>query len=176
MALTNEFIDAVSNNKKTRVRIMLKDIMLVDPSMRAFNEMISYAEKNMVDIYDEHDGETLNSSSTAWTEDYMNQQMVHVVTNFSKERVNLLKSIVEHRYGGKVERPKESISKTTSNLSSSKEGLTGQQIVGGLVTVAGAGALIGGIIGSNLPIAIVGGVAIAGGVSLIVTGGNKGGE
>ena len=47
MALTNEFIDAVANNKKTRVRIMLKDIMLVDPSMKTFNEMLSYAESNM---------------------------------------------------------------------------------------------------------------------------------
>lgn len=42
MALTNEFIDAVTNNKKTRVRIMLKDIMLVDPSMKTFNEMLSW--------------------------------------------------------------------------------------------------------------------------------------
>ena len=57
MALTNEFIDAVANNKKTRVRIMLKDIMLVDPSMKAFNEMLSYAESNMDNLYDEHDGE-----------------------------------------------------------------------------------------------------------------------
>lgn len=174
MALTNEFIDAVANNKKTRVRIMLKDIMLVDPSMKSFNEMLSYAERNMENLYDEHDGEKLNNNSAAWTEDYMNQQMVSVVTNFSRERVNALKKIVEFLYGNKVEEAKETISKTVSASSSSKDGLTGQQIVGGIVAVAGAGALIGGIVGSNVPIAIVGGVALVGGAVLFATGGNKG--
>ena len=43
MALTKEFIEAVENGKKTRVRIMLKDTMLVNPSLQAFEEMISYA-------------------------------------------------------------------------------------------------------------------------------------
>ena len=52
--------------------------------------------------------------------------------------------------------------------------IMGAQIVGGIVAVAGAGALIGGIVGSNVPIAIVGGVAIAGGAILFATGGNKG--
>lgn len=174
MALTNEFIDAVANNKKTRIRIMLKDIMLVDPSMKSFNEMLSYAESNMENLYDEHDGEKLNNNSDAWTEDYMNQQMVSVVTNFSRERVNALKKIVEFLYGNKVEEAKETISKTVSASSSSKDGLTGQQIVGGIVAVAGAGALIGGIVGSNVPIAIVGGVALVGGAVLFATGGNKG--
>lgn len=89
MALTEEFIEAVGNGKKTRVRIMLKDIMLVDPSLKTFNEMLTYAEKNLSDLYDEHDGEELISDSTEWDEDYMNQQMVAVVTNFSKERIAL---------------------------------------------------------------------------------------
>lgn len=174
MELTNEFIDAVANNKKTRVRIMLKDIMLVDPSMKLFNEMLSYAESNMENLYDEHDGENLSTNSTAWNEDYMNRQMVSVVTNFSRERVNTLKKIVEFLYGNKVEETNETVSKTASASSSSKDGLTGQQIVGGIVAVAGAGALIGGIVGSNVPIVIVGGVAIVGGAVLFATGGNKG--
>ena len=172
MALTNEFINAVANNKKILVRIMLKDIMLVDSSMKTFNEMLSHAESNMDNLYDEHDGEKLNGNSATWTVDYMNQQMVSVVTNFSRERVNTLKKIVEFLYGNKVEETKETGSRTTAATSSSKNGLTGQQIVGGIVAVAGAGALICGIV--NVPIAIVGGVAIAGGAVLFATGGNKG--
>ena len=174
MALTNEFIDAVANNKKTRVRIMLKDIMLVDPSMRQFNEMLSYAESNIDNLYDEHDGENLNGNSVTWTEDYMNQQMVSVVSNFSRERVNTLKKIVEFLYGNKVEGTKETFPRTTATTSSSKSGLTEQQIAGGIVAVAGVGVLIGGIVGSNVPIAVVGGVAIVGGAILLATGGNEG--
>lgn len=173
MVLTNEFRDAVSNNKKTRVRIMLKDIMLVDPSMKSFDEMLSYAENNMRNLYDEHDGEILSSNSDTWTEDYMNQQMVLVVTNFSRERINLLKKIVKHLYGNETEETRESIKRTSTFSDTSKVNLTGKQIAGGIVAGVGVGTLIGGIIGSNVPVAIIGGVAIAGGTVLFMTGGNK---
>ena len=102
MALTKEFIDAVDNGKKTRVRIMLKDIMLVDPSLKKFNEMLAYAEKNLLDLYDEHNGEDLIYNSSMWDEDYMNQQMVSVVNNFSRERIELLKKIVKKMYSYKI--------------------------------------------------------------------------
>lgn len=100
--------------------------------------------------------------------------MLENIALISRERVNTLKRIVEFLYGSKVEETKETVSRTTATSSSPKNGLTGQQIVGGIVAVAGAGALIGGIVGSNVPIAIVGGVAIAGGAILFATGGNKG--
>lgn len=163
MALTEEFIEAVGNGKKTRVRIMLKDIMLVDPSLKTFNEMLTYAEKNLSDIYDEHDGEELISDSTEWDKDYMNQQMVAVVTNFSKERIALLEEIVKKLYAHKIQRETE-----TTNSSPS-----GVQVAGGVIAVAGAGALIGGIAGSSVSVAIVGGVALAGGIAMVALGGNK---
>lgn len=174
MSLTNEYIEAVSSNKKTRVRIMLKDIMLVDPTMKSFEEMLSYAEKNMESLYDVHDGEVLNESESAWTEDYMNQQMVSVVTNFSKERISLLKNIVRYLYGSKIKTDTSAnIKHTKANASTHGNGFTGQQIAGGVIAIVGAGALLGGIIGSNIPVAIVGGVAIAGGAILIATGGKE---
>ena len=40
MAITSEFMEAVNNGNRTRVRIMLKDIMLVDPTMAKFDEML----------------------------------------------------------------------------------------------------------------------------------------
>ena len=174
MALTKEFTEAVENGKKTRVRIMLKDIMLVDPSLRSFNEMIKYAEQNMSDLYDQHDGESLNNDSAFWDEDYMNQQMTSVVTNFSKERIGLLKKIVKKLYGYKIQ---EEMVSTENNGSSwpsiSAGGFTGIQIAGGIVAVAGAGALVGGIVGLNAPVAIVGGVALAGGIAMVAFGGDK---
>lgn len=178
MALTKEFMEAVENGKKTRVRIMLKDTMLVDPSLKFFEEMISYANGNMSDLFDPHDGEELINDSSAWDEDYMNQQMVSVVTNFSKERVELLKKIVKSLYAYKIQpEAKQTFTSTgnasSSNTSSSKNGLTGIQIAGGVVAVAGAGALIGGIVGSSAPVAIIGGVVLAGGIAMVAFGGNK---
>lgn len=164
MALTKEFKESVADNNITRVRIMLKDIMLIDPSLKSFNEMLEYAEKNMSDLYDEHDGETFVQNPNEWTEEYMNQQMVSVVMNFSKERVAILKNIVQYRYDNK---PKE------ENHLESKNRPTGVQIAGGIIAAAGAGTIAGGIIGANVPVAIVGGVAVAGGVAMILLGRNK---
>lgn len=178
MALTKEFIEAVENGKKTRVRIMLKDTMLVNPSLQAFEEMISYANNIMTDLFDWHDGEELIDDSSEWDEDYMNQQMVSVVTNFSKERVELLKKMVKKLYAHKIQPELKSVSNTTrggssSTNSSSKSGLSGIQGAGGVIAVVGAGVLIGGIVGSRAPVAIVGGVALAGGIAMVALGGNK---
>ena len=168
MALTKEFIEAVDNGKRTRVRIMLKDIMLVDPSLKTFDEMLTYADKNMSDLYDQHDGEELNTDSSAWDEDYLNQQMVSVVTNFSKERIALLGKIVKKLYAHKIQPV------TNTPVNNSTNVTTGVQIAGGIIAVAGAGALIGGIVGSSAPVAIVGGVALAGGIAMVAFGGNRG--
>lgn len=177
MALTKEFIEAVEGGKKTRVRIMLKDIMLVDPSLKSFEEMLVYAEGNMSDLYDQHDGEEFVHDSSAWDEDYMNQQMVSVVTNFSKERIDILGKIVSKLYSHKIQ------TETTTSLNNNHDeangsgfgsGFTGVQIAGGVIAVAGAVALIGGIVGSSAPIAIVGGAALVGGIAMVALDGNKG--
>lgn len=99
MALTKEFLDAVEQRDETMVRIMLKDSMLLDPSLKTFEEMLQAAEAQMSGLYDAHDGEELKQNSSEWDEDYMNLQMVSVVSNFSRERVPLLKKIVKKLFG-----------------------------------------------------------------------------
>ena len=168
MAITNEFKDAVLNNKLTRVRIMLKDMMLVDTSLTTFNEMIKYAESNMSNLYDIHDGEVFKDISE-WNKDYMNQQMVSIITNFSKERVELVKKIVRYIYKDEINTGiKESSKSTTQRKNTETKELTGLQIAG----LVGAGAVIGGTVTANIPIAAVGGAAIVGGAALIILGGN----
>lgn len=104
MAITKEFVEAVENGKLLRVRIMLKDILLVDPTATKFEEMESYANSKTGNLYDEHDEEKLNYDVTCWDEDYLNKQMVNVVNNFSKERIELLKGMVRHIYRDKVQK------------------------------------------------------------------------
>ena len=106
MAITSEFMEAVNNGNRTRVRIMLKDIMLVDPTMAKFDEMLKYASSKMNDLYDEHDDETLKYDRTEWNEAYLNNQMVVVVGNFSKERVELLRNMVRFLYRDRQRRLK----------------------------------------------------------------------
>jgi len=165
MAVSKEFVEAVESGKTLRIRIMLKDILIVDPAGERFDEMEAYANAALGNIYDEHDGETLSYDATGWNEDYLNDQMVAVVSNFSKERIELLKSMVRYIYRDKVQKIRsedQSIPKQgTFNVS--------RKQIGAGVTVAGAALAVAGICTSHTILAI-GGVAVAAaGIVLIVT-------
>ena len=86
MALTSEFKDAVQNQNKVRVRIMLKDSLLIDPSGDDFQQMLDYAKVQMPSLMDEHNGEVFKTAEQ-WDETYLNEQMVAVVNNFSEDRL-----------------------------------------------------------------------------------------
>lgn len=160
MAITNEFRESVDSGKKLRVRIMLKDAMLVDPTMDLFDEMINYASVKITDLYDEHNGEVLKYDNSDWNEEYLNNQMVVVVNNFSKERVELLRNMIKFIYRDRVEKIRAEAEKNIN--------ITRKQVGAG-VTVAGAVATVAGIC-TNSGLLIAGGVAAAVvGVGIIVT-------
>ena len=97
MALTNAFHEAVSTGNVRRVRIMMKDSLLVDPSFREFNEM-ERAAATMHKLYDVHDGRALDENKEHWNKDYMDKLMVQLIGNFSKERIAHVKNIVQYLY------------------------------------------------------------------------------
>ena len=163
MKLTNEFMEAVNSNRIMRVRIMLKDSLLIDPTGAQFDEMEHYATEKMGNIYTEHDGEVLNFDVSSWNEDYLNQQMVIVVNCFSKERIDLLKGMVRFLY-------KEKANKIRSEANNSQYlcHITRKQVGTG-VTVAGAVLTVAGICTSHTALTIGGVVVAAAGIALIVS-------
>ena len=163
MAITNEFTEAVQSGKMMRVRIMLKDSLLVDPTATLFDEMERYAIEKMGNIYTEHDGEVLNYDVSSWNEDYLNQQMVIVVNCFSKERIDLLKGMVRFLYREKANK----ISSETNSAQS--QGHITRRQVGTGVTVAGAALTVAGICTSHTALTIGGVVVVAAGIALIVS-------
>lgn len=165
MAITKEFVEAVENGKLLRVRIMLKDILLVDPTATKFEEMESYANSKTGNLYDEHDEEKLNYDVTCWDEDYLNEQMVNVVNNFSKERIELLKGMVRHIYRDKVQKIR---AEESSSHNQEKHAVT-QIHIGAGVAVAGAALAVAGICTSHTILTIGGVAAAAVGVALLVT-------
>lgn len=165
MALTKAFTDAVLSGDKLGTKIMIKDILIIDPSLRDYNEMIKFAEENMPNLYDSHDGEMLKDSSAEWTEDYLNEQMVILIGNFSKERLELLKKMVQKLYykpEEKVVVRNQHYQEATPEWSSKKKVGTALAVVGGVTAVAG-------FVTTNM-LAIGGGLgAAAVGVVLVVT-------
>ena len=163
MAITNKFMEAVQSGKMMRVRIMLKDSLLVDPTAAQFDEMEHYATEKMGNIYTEHDGEVLNFDVSSWNEDYLNQQMVIVVNCFSKERIDLLKGMVRFLYKEKANKIR-----TETNNSQYQSHITRKQAGTG-VTVAGAVLTVAGICTSHTALTIGGVVVAAAGIALLVS-------
>ena len=103
MKFTKEFTDAVEQKNRLRVRIMLKDAFLLDKTGDTFDKMEQYAAERMPELYEAHDEEILLKQPEQWTIDYFNDQMVKVVSNFSRERVALLKKMAAALFGEKTE-------------------------------------------------------------------------
>lgn len=163
MAITKEFADAVQAKKLLRIRIMMKDSLLVDPSAAQFDEMERYASSRVGNLYAEDDNAVLNFDVTAWNEDYLNQQMVAVVNSFTKKRVELLKRMVRYLYKDRIISAEP---KVTAEVS---EGKPIQRYLGIGITAAGAVTAAAGICASETMLIAGGAVAAAAGVVLIVT-------
>ena len=98
MSISDEFKKAVFEKDKILVRIMLKDSLLIDKTFKDFDDMSKYAcENGISDLYDEHKGKDFLDESH-WTENYLNEEKVSVIKNFSKKRIKLLKRIINKLY------------------------------------------------------------------------------
>lgn len=162
MGITKEFREAVATGNKTLVRIILTDIMIVDPTMEQFDERLAFAKSNMSDLFDEHDGEVLKYDNKDWNESYLDDQKVVVVSNFSKERVELLRNMVRYIYRDKVKMIEDSKqSKNTTTITRKQVGI-GMTATGAVATAAGIFAHQGMLIAGGVVVAAVG-------VGLIVT-------
>ena len=125
MKLSEAFYKSVSEGNVLRVRIMMKDSLLIDTTFERFNEM-EKVSKNMEGLYDLHDGKALILDKSQWTRDYMNLLMVEVLYNFSHERIAHLKDVVRYLYP----LPNTSSESKTSSESRSSTGTHGESYSG----------------------------------------------
>lgn len=92
--ITDSFYNAVKEKDITGLRIMMSDSLLVDPSFSQFNKMLNLASK-VPGLFDKHDGRKFENNESLWNDDYMNKLMVQIVSNFSHERLDHLKEVVQ---------------------------------------------------------------------------------
>ena len=180
MALTHAFQEAVSDGNVRKIRIMLKDSLLVDPSFARFGEM-EKAAASVEGLYDEHDGRDFIENPDEWDDSYMDKIMVQVVGNFSHERIAHLKAVVR-KLRPAAEHPYQEVKRQPRNLTagSYQEQKRRDQLSGDYkyaVMGAGAGAIAGGATGyaagtaAALPAGYIAGCAIGGAVIGAAVGG-----
>jgi len=177
MAITDSFKNAVSAGDVKRLRVMMKNSLLVDPTFSEFNEMDGLA-RGVSGLYDEtHDGGEIISDKSVWDDNYMNKMMVEVVDNFSHERVDHLKKVVKHLRPVAAPRPRKPYDEAAQSGGKSyqdkrREDMeSGRHIEDDRAFKIGAGAVVGGIIGGA--VAAVASASVLIGVTLgaVVVGG-----
>ncbi len=174
MALTNAFKEAISTGNIRRIRIMMKNSILYDPTFSEYNTMKN-ATQDLLGLYDIHDGQVLNYDKNTWDDSYMNELMFEIVSNFSHKRIEHLQEVVKylhpmmpksHERDFNNRRITETINKQTYTQQSTqrKEKCHSQEnnfnrgtkiIVGTVI-----GAMAGGTIATMASASVIGGVVI----------------
>lgn len=105
MSISNEFKDAVLDNNVIRIRIMLKDSLLVDRTFKLFEEQILYAEGKGIQVWMESD-EPMEVTDEAWSVDDLNLELTILVNDFTRERVDVIKRMIKKIYPPQKQRNK----------------------------------------------------------------------
>ena len=113
--LTNNFFKAVDEKNISRIRIMMKNSLLIDLSFKQFNEMSKYV-KDIEGMYDEHEDKRcpFEEDKSKWDKDYMNKQLTRLVDNFSKKRIEHIKKVITYVYSNEKKNVNESTNVNTS--------------------------------------------------------------
>lgn len=134
VTLDKKFKEAVERKDTILVRVMLKNSLLLSSSEEDFDDMLNYAKEKLPDLMDAHDGERLKAEEEEWTRDYLDQQLVRLVSNFSQERIGLLQKMVRKLYpreGEKLNTRAAEVAKIPSRLQYT--GQRNRKLIGGCI-------------------------------------------
>ena len=155
MEFSENFKQAVNEKNKLVIVTILQGNLLVDKTFKYFDEMCKYAENEVKDLYDNHNGEIFLEESD-WNKSYMDRQMTILIRNFSKERIEFLKKMITKLYPPKEKADTENFEEHTE-----PKKLRVNKNVGLPIGIIGAVTTTLGVCLSMKPVWIVG-IAIMG--------------
>ena len=90
-----KFMEAISDGDLITIRLYLANELLLVPSGKSFNKMRAYAELNIIDLYDVHDGSDFSEISSIWSEELLFNLRNDLDYNFSKERLDFFEKVAK---------------------------------------------------------------------------------
>ena len=144
--MKKEFIHAIETGDIITVRLFLSNELLLTPHSSSFHEMKEYAEKQLSNLYVNHDG---SLPETDWDNPSMGDLMElknELDSNFSRERLDLYEKVAQKVLAGKKEplqhKQEESLHKENTMLTTT--------------LIAGAGILLYGAIKTSVMTSAIG--------------------
>ena len=91
-----KFKRAVDADDIIDVRLFLSNELMLDPRGHTFEEMKSYAEENLNDLYEPDNGKVYPTDSDEWTKDTLFEIKNDLDSNFSKQRLETYEKVAKH--------------------------------------------------------------------------------
>lgn len=136
--VSQEFKKAVESGDLIGVRSVLLDDLIIDRTFKMFDEALAYANVRL-DVIQPHDdtniGYPINPDSENWTERYLSLQKAEIMMNFSQDRIDHIKKVIQKVLPPNDEIPKnrsENSKKSTGsvhNREHSSSGRTGRKVI-----------------------------------------------
>lgn len=121
--ISKEFLENVESGDLMTVRSALLDDLIIDRTFRTFDEDFNVANQRL-NILVPYDGEPFETDAGKWGKEYLNQQKVALMVNFSEERIAHLKAVI-----AKVMPPdEEKENRTVASRQMPSEGRTGRTV------------------------------------------------
>lgn len=88
----HKFKNAIEYHEGYTIKSMLINALIIDPELFDYlSEMVPYINI----IYDEHDGQQFDESISNWDRYYVDYQMYLAMSNFSHERIDHIKKVIQ---------------------------------------------------------------------------------
>ena len=177
MAITNTFRECVDKGEVERLRIMMSNSLLLDYSFAEFDEMENLA-RNVPDLYEKQDDRQFIEDPAQWNDDYIDRLDADLVFNFSHERIEHLKKVIQYLHPTNVavnvetqiHKQDREKGNQKNNYSRYQEQKHQDQLEGRIIKIV-SGATVGGIAGGAISGAAGGSVIAGAVVGAVVVGG-----
>ena len=110
MNVSVDFEEAVRLGDTIKIRIMLKNSLLMDHTFYTFDQMKSYAISKNIQFMVEPQHKLHKKEEAEWTKDLLNEELVILIREFTEERVEYIKLLIKHIYSSKQHKDISSIS------------------------------------------------------------------
>lgn len=93
--MKQKYIDAVTDCNLVKVRIMLADELLLDPRGKTFKEMLTFAEQNLPNLFedDKEANFVISPDRSTWDIDLVSEIKQALISNFSVEKLALFQEV-----------------------------------------------------------------------------------
>lgn len=93
--MKKELIDAIESNDIITVRLIISNELLLNPKGDTYREMKEYAEANVPELYETHDGGSLYIDESNLSIDTLVQIKNNLDSNFSHERITVYENVAK---------------------------------------------------------------------------------